>query len=1438
MRKRTRKQQIDALLRTLENTRETESQQRLLNHVRSEIEQSPGLTSRDREELEAKVLVEAARLAWAQGEPDRRRAASTQALDAWRRIARTQPEYPSEDYAQASIGLLTALLKIAWIECCDDDIPHAKEHVREALRLYEDVNLTGDNNHEPEILFGYIEHAGVNTYLTAAQEALTNGYHMICVVLIGAVIYFARELRRIELGRAHQRLAEKAESWAADCARFALGSRFKAESAEPKWIVEVYCNLAADASRVAGDDAMTAEALTLHGRYLTSRAEYASAREKLTEALTAQHAARNKNGQDSSSYALIEAETRLLLASVCAELSDHSAAADLRDAALTDLRELPALFQGARSVQLQGLLAQFKNEFDRMTEAAKAAAARADTEFQETLLKQACRIAREIGDPVREAHSLIYLGELMQHHDRPAEAHQFMKDSLLLAIRSDDPFCIGLAVGSINILNGKPRQTRTYVPIRHESDEPARELAPMLRTAWAALSVSRLYVAKSGFWSAYQAATTLDDRRGIGEALCGLGAIAVMERKLDEARSFLHRALQTFRGIAQSSGMSPLLTMINRSALAEVLCWLSEVSRHEGAYETARRHAGEAQLTARSVGEEVVQIPKAPGRAAVPIRYDHMGEAMAVWESQAAGHNIDATIPWAELRSVHGLLALLRHLLRDPEYVEEWAQKAMLVAGSIGDVVGEVEAICWTTSSERGLREIFANGADELPREAANRMAYRFLYEGETVARSAVGRARFYYDQALAAFRALDDQAGQASALRGLGSISELLGRTDEAMELYQRAFEISYVDDDLTGQAHSLRRLARTLTGDTAVEMARQARRLSRKAGDPFGAAYALRLIGWKDPRATAFRTLESALRELQSLEKRFPEAAKKEEACTLRCLGSRALERGHFRRAYTYFVRANTVLGEFDLDRLGHIEAMEGKARALTSPVRKTRKVVQEAASLALSAVKLLEMIRGELFTATDRFALYRERRDLYLLALSLAAATDNGDMALEVMEVSRSDGLASLLRYAAVNAADVPGKFGELLQRVAELEARLPTKAAGTPGQRQPGALGESAPDGGSELKSLYQELAEYSPILRSAIDPMRMSISDLRTTTPKQYIALYDIDLKNRRCFTAWVEPAGGSHVQMRHLRPEIIDTLSAWAQRGEGTYDGKFEKFEELSDLLLPKKLRNQLRADTGDIPPRLLVVPAGVFWALPIAALPIDGRRLVECAEISYTPSLGVYGALTDGHTGSGALAYFHESLTGTEPELDALEEVFAPSFRTVNQAGLRDALRSGDAASLRMLVLAAHGDDSPGLAHGLQLDHGKLIAGELLSYRLPNLVVMGVCSSAKLEVEPGTEPLGLPTACLAAGAQSLIAALFPVDDTTTGDILAATYKYLAHGMSAAASLRLAQLDHLGSCQSRGGCPPSHWAGLVVFGSPAEVKTKPAPRTDQPQPGI
>lgn len=104
-------------------------------------------------------------------------------------------------------------------------------------------------------------------------------------------------------------------------------------------------------------------------------------------------------------------------------------------------------------------------------------------------------------------------------------------------------------------------------------------------------------------------------------------------------------------------------------------------------------------------------------------------------------------------------------------------------------------------------------------------------------------------------------------------------------------------------------------------------------------------------------------------------------------------------------------------------------------------------------------------------------------------------------------------------------------------------------------------------------------------------------------------------------------------------------------------------------------------------------------------------------------------------------------------------------------------------------------------------------------------LVVLSGCESALGRATQGEGVLGIAAAFFAAGARSLVASIWEVDDRVTADLMEGFYAGLADGKSVAAALREAQLE------IRQEKPhPFYWAGFVVIGD-GDVTARMEPRS-------
>jgi CHAT domain-containing protein len=244
--------------------------------------------------------------------------------------------------------------------------------------------------------------------------------------------------------------------------------------------------------------------------------------------------------------------------------------------------------------------------------------------------------------------------------------------------------------------------------------------------------------------------------------------------------------------------------------------------------------------------------------------------------------------------------------------------------------------------------------------------------------------------------------------------------------------------------------------------------------------------------------------------------------------------------------------------------------------------------------------------------------------------------------------------------------------------------------------------------------------------------------------------------------------------------------------------------------------------DEGDV---VWFVPHGPLHYLPLHALRVDGRYLIERNPVCYSPSASVMQYCKAKRTGRsehalvvgdsrGDLAYAREeALTvarffGTRPYLR--EEA--------TKATIRDLLNR-EAETLDVLHLACHGrfDAEDAWRSGILLapdaDYAEepdaiLTAGELLPLRLrADLVTLSACESGVNKNRPGDELIGLTRALIYAGTPSVIVSLWRVADLSASLLMRSLYRHLLEAKGAAPAskahaLQAAQLEVM-SCTAR-----------------------------------
>jgi tetratricopeptide (TPR) repeat protein len=281
-----------------------------------------------------------------------------------------------------------------------------------------------------------------------------------------------------------------------------------------------------------------------------------------------------------------------------------------------------------------------------------------------------------------------------------------------------------------------------------------------------------------------------------------------------------------------------------------------------------------------------------------------------------------------------------------------------------------------------------------------------------------------------------------------------------------------------------------------------------------------------------------------------------------------------------------------------------------------------------------------------------------------------------------------------------------------------------------------------------------------------------------------------------------------------------------------------------------------LRAAVATLSPTittLLLVPDGALQRLPFDALLLDdGKRVFERYATAVVPSAGValdlwrrparsgpttflafgdpvFSRRAVDDDGSGILRSAFDA-TGGLPRLRAsgAEARRAASFADHSIIRLREAaseawLKRSRLDGFRVIHFATHAlvDEASSARTALALsagggEDGFVGPGELAALSMPaDLVVLSACRTAGGRLVRGEGLQGLTAPLLAAGARSVLATQWPIEDRTAGRMTERFYRALAGGATVAQALRSARLELM-----RAGVSPRQWGAFVLVGDP------------------
>jgi CHAT domain-containing protein len=506
---------------------------------------------------------------------------------------------------------------------------------------------------------------------------------------------------------------------------------------------------------------------------------------------------------------------------------------------------------------------------------------------------------------------------------------------------------------------------------------------------------------------------------------------------------------------------------------------------------------------------------------------------------------------------------------------------------------------------------------------------------------------------------------------------------------------------------------------------------------------------------------------------------------------------------------------------------ESLTGIARALAAGGD-----LQGALRRYEEALAIHESLRAGSRLEELAMGLADDSAGVYTEAIEVAMDLGRGRRAFDLSERARARAFLDHLEVLPGDGRTPRGAW--LLRRERRLRASLERMAP--PAEAPAGAREERAVR--QQWGELVERLAEAQGAGGAMPAPSTLKLAQVRRLLRPDTTLLAYVVMPDRTCAFV-VSSSAFAAVDL-----PVTEAALAAAVQGLGIEIGARQETREPRDLtctpLMPRPaegtltlLHDQLIAPLERFvrTPRLGVIPHGILHHLPFASLERDGRRPGDRYTLFHLPSASLLKFLPrrPPSTRPQLLALGYSPTTGTplphaEEEATAIAELYGT--RPWLGAEASAAAFLSQASRHTRLHLAAHGElngSSPLLSRLLLASDdgstGSLYLHDILDLDLSgvDLVVLSACKTSIGPWRRGDDRVALNRAFLQAGAATVIASLWSVEDRATCVLMTALHRHLCEGRSKAEALRLAQAE------TRARFPGLlSWAGFVLTGDPGD----------------
>jgi CHAT domain-containing protein/tetratricopeptide (TPR) repeat protein len=549
-------------------------------------------------------------------------------------------------------------------------------------------------------------------------------------------------------------------------------------------------------------------------------------------------------------------------------------------------------------------------------------------------------------------------------------------------------------------------------------------------------------------------------------------------------------------------------------------------------------------------------------------------------------------------------------------------------------------------------------------------------------------------------------------------------------------------------------------------------------------------------------------------------------------------------------------------------------------------------EARVAYVTAHEAVEMQRNDTLREGTQRGLSQETAGLYAHLVHCCLIEGDEEAAFKYAVAGKGQAFVNLLATARFDlsaaGADDP-KLAEHLRQARELRQQIDNLLAKLSGEGGPFTAPHRVAERRSQGKmhaelralqdreiALWEDMTYEYPALSATQRAPTVTADDARGLTRKLNATLVEYYSHAGGWCAFVVTPDSVQHVPLPAVNDEVLGRMLKWSVRIESpTGRGRlsYESLHRLHETSIAP-LRDYVPSDG-----QVVLAPFADLHLLPLAAAldPVTGRYAAEDYTLAFAPSLSALRVLLEresrrdskekvGGISSGWLAKLRRAFardagaysTGRQTAESLLSVAYPgapdsgrylpnvlPEAEAVARHFDRVTPLHGNLATPEAVLSHARGQDVVHLGchgwfdpdapeqSGLMLSGGWLTVQRVITeLRLDRtrLTTLSACVSGLMRIGRGEEHVGLLQGVMSAGARSVVASLWPVNDASTRALFEVFYAELRAGSSPAEALA----DAARLVRSRPGWEhPYYWAAFQANGL-AHSKEEPGPVTRHP----